>query len=85
MLRRVQFAALLELDCYGFIDLPTIRTAVPAADIRDLEAALQALLDEGSVEPTKTFRALDTAVRMAAVGGLGLTNRGRQRITDHEV
>jgi hypothetical protein len=85
MLRRVQFTALLELDGYGYVDLPTIRAAVPGADVRDLEAALRAPLDERSIEPTKTFLVLGTVVRLAALGGLVLTDKGRQRIAEHDV
>ena len=85
MLRRLQFAALLELEGHGFVDLPTIRTMVPGADIRDLETALQALLDDGSLESTGTVLELGTKVRHAAVGGLALTDKGRQRIAEHDV
>jgi hypothetical protein len=78
----MQFAVLLELAENGFADVVTISSVLPGANARDLETALMALVAEGLVEPTTTLT-LDSVARLAAVGGLALTDKGRHQI--HEV
>ena len=80
----MQLAVLLELAEYGFADVSTISTVLPGANAGDLEVALAGLVTEGLIEPTTTL-ALDSVARLAAVGGLALTDKGRQQVLQDEM
>jgi hypothetical protein len=79
---RVQFAVLLQFGEHGAAD-PTTTTAIcPGADQRDLEAALEYLLDEGTIEGP-TWR-LESLVALAEGGLLALTALGQQQLIGDE-
>ena len=50
MQRHVRYAVLLQLAENGKVDVVTTTSMVPRADERDITAALENLLDEGSIE-----------------------------------
>jgi hypothetical protein len=80
--RRVQFAVLLQLAEHGAADPSTTRAICPGTDGRDLEAALEYLLDEGSVEGP-TWR-LESLVALAEAGLLALTALGQRQLTEND-
>lgn len=81
--RRVQFAVLLQLADSGVADPVVTSTMVPGTDERDLAAALENLLDDGSIE-ANTYR-LTSLIEMAEGGHLSLTEVGLQRLDEDDV
>lgn len=81
--RRVQFAVLLQLADSGVADPVVTSTMVPGTDEPDLAAALESLLDDGSIEGN-IFR-LTSLIEMAEGGHLTLTDVGRQRLDEDDV
>lgn len=80
--RRVQFAALLQLAEHGTADRAATAAMCPGTDWRDLEVALENLLDEGSIEGP-TWR-MESLAALARGGWLTLTARGRLRLAEDE-
>ena len=78
--QRVQFAALLQLAEHGSADRETTAAICPGTDRRDLEVALENLLDEGSIEGP-TWR-MESLAALAQGGWLTLTVRGRLRLDE---
>jgi hypothetical protein len=83
MQRRVRFVVLLQLAEHGYADLATTTAICPPTDERDLEAALEHLLQEGSIAGD-TWR-LEPLVTLAENGNLALTTLGRRRIDEDDV
>ena len=81
--RRVQFVVLLQLAEHGHADVATTTAICAGADRRDLERALEYLLDEGSIEGP-TWR-LSTLVALAEAGRMTLTVLGRLRLDEDDV
>ena len=78
MTRKVRLAVLQQLAESGRAD--QMRTAIlcPGSDGRDMVAALQALLDEGLLEPALEPHELVAAARS---GAMTLTEKGRHRLS----
>jgi hypothetical protein len=74
---RVQFAVLLQFADHGAADPTTTAAICPGTDQRDLEAALEYLLDEGSIEGP-TWR-LESRVALAEGGLMALTELGQRQ------
>jgi hypothetical protein len=83
MQRRVRFVVLLQLAEHGSADLETTTAICPTTDQRDLEAALEHLLQEGSIAGDTWL--LEPLVTLAASGNLALTALGRRRIDEDDV
>jgi hypothetical protein len=75
---RVQFAVLLQIAEHETATRRMTATICRGTDWRDFEAALENLLDEGSL-CGPNWR-LDTLFELAEGGWLSLTDRGRQRL-----
>jgi hypothetical protein len=81
--RRVQLSALLHFAEQATADRATHAAVCPGAERRDLEVALQSLLDDASIEgPTWRMESLAALTRG---GWLRLTARGRQRLDENDV
>jgi hypothetical protein len=76
--QRVQFAALLQIAEHGKAHRSTTTAICPGTDRRDLESALEHLLDAGSIQGP-TWR-LDSLVTLAESGCLTLTPQGQLRL-----
>ena len=83
MRRRVPYAVLLQIAEHGTADTATTAAMVPGSDERDLLAALENLLDEGSIEG-ETWRG-GSLVALAAEGFMSLTALGRLRLDEDDV
>jgi hypothetical protein len=83
MLRRVQFAVLLQFAEHGSASMATTAAIVPGSSGRDFRLALENLLDEGSLEAPPGR--VESVVELAGGGWLTLTVRGRQRIAEDDV
>jgi hypothetical protein len=81
--RRVQFAILLQLADRGIATLPTTVVMVPGIDERDLDLALENLLDDGSIQGP-TWR-MESLAALAEGGRMTLTARGHQRLDEDDV
>lgn len=76
----VQHAVLRQLAERGKADASTTKALVPGTDERDLQVALENLLDEGSIVG-ETGRAV-SLVALAADGHLTLTAVGQRRLDE---
>lgn len=83
MQRRVQFAVLLQLANSGSADRMTTATVCPGSDERDLNAAQQNLIDEGSIAGP-TWR-LQSLLELTEAGGMTLSAPGQQRLDEDDV
>jgi hypothetical protein len=83
MLRRVQFAVLLQFAEHRSADLATTAVMVPGSGGRDFRLALESLLDDGSLAAPSGR--VESLVELAAGGWLRLTDRGRQRVDEDDV
>lgn len=83
MLRRVQFAVLLQFAEHGKADLATTAAVVPGSGGRDFRLALENLVDEESLEGPPGH--LESLVELAGGGRLRLTDRGRRRVLEDDV
>jgi hypothetical protein len=79
---RVQFAVLLQFAEHGTADPMTTTAICPGTDHRDLEAALEYLLDEGTIEGP-TWR-LESLVALAEGGLLALTPFGQRQLAGND-
>jgi hypothetical protein len=83
MQRRVQFAVLLQLARSGTADRATTATVCPGSDEWDLKAALQNLVDEGSIEgPTWRMQSL---IELTESGRMTMSAPGQQRLDEDDV
>lgn len=78
--RRVQFVALLQLAEHGTADVATTAAICRGSDRRDLEVALEYLLEEGSIVGP-TWR-LSSMVALAEDGRMTLTVLGQRRLDE---
>ncbi len=76
--KRVRLAVLQQLGESGRADQMRTATLCPGSDGRDMVAALQALLDDGLIEPALEPHELVTAARS---GAMALTEKGRHRLS----
>ena len=76
--KRVRLAVLQQLGESGRADQMRTATLCPGSDGRDMVAALQALLDDGLIEPVLEPHELVTAARS---GAMTLTEKGRHRLS----
>jgi hypothetical protein len=81
--RGLQFAILIQLNQHGRIDLVGLEVTFPTSDRRDLLAALEYLLEEGSIEGWT--QRLEPLTDLAAEGFLRLTDTGRQRLAEDDI
>jgi hypothetical protein len=81
--RRVQFAVLLQFAEHGIADRATTAVIVPGTGARDLELALESLIDEGSIDGPVSPR--ETLAEAAGTGWLALTALGRLRLDEDDV
>jgi hypothetical protein len=78
MTRKVRLAVLQQLAESGRADQMRTATLCPGSDGRDMVAALEALLDEGLLEPALEPHELVAAARS---GAMTLTEKGRHRLS----
>ena len=76
--KRVRLAVLQQLGESGRADQMRTATLCPGSDGRDMVAALQALLDDGLIEPALEPHELVTAARS---GAMTSTEKGRHRLS----
>jgi hypothetical protein len=81
--RRVRFAVLLQFAEHGTADRATTAAMVPGTGARDLEVALENLIDEGSIDGPVSPR--ETLAEAAGSGWLTLTALGRLRLDEDDI
>lgn len=80
MQQRIQLVVLGQIAAHDEVDWHKVAAECPGADERDLQAALQAMLDAGWIDAPS--HPADMLLPMAAEGWLTLTERGLKRLRD---
>ena len=83
MNRRVQFLVLLQLAENGTATVATTAVVCEGSDRRDLEAALEHLVDDGSIQGPACH--LSSLVALAEDGQMKLTRLGRRRLDKDDI
>jgi hypothetical protein len=83
VLRRVQFAVLLQFVSNGLANRGTTAAMVPGTDARDLAAALEHLVVDGSIEGP--IWKLSSLLALTENGEMALTDRGQTRVDEDDV
>jgi hypothetical protein len=80
MQQRVQRVVLGQIAAHDEVDWHKVAAECPGADQRDLQAALENMLEAGWIEAPS--HPPEMLLQMAAGGWLTLTERGRKRLHD---